>query len=240
MLGAALAILAGLVASAIPAGQGLIQLSYDLPFLWRADIPVDEAIVIYMDDSSHERLGQPWFQPWDRRIHAQLIDRLHAAGARAIAFDVLFDLAGDPAADRELVQAAKRHGNVIFGAKSIPQVVQGEVIGWKLALPCPELRESAVWGVVEPSGADKAVRQHYRGAHDEPSLAWRVAERTMTSPPPASASRWMNYYGPPGKLPFLSYYQALQTNASSIVFFKQGGLRWHALHSRFHGRAGHG
>lgn len=216
-LGAAFAILAGLMAAVLPAGQGLVQLSYDLPFLWRPDIPVDDVLLIYMDDPSHERLGQPWFQPWDRRIHAALIERLKAGGARAIAFDVLFDLTNSPTADRELIQAVNRHGNVILGARTIPQVVQGEMIGWKLALPFPQLREAAAWGVAEPSGEDKTVRLHYRGAHDEPSLAWRVAQRTMALPPPAQASRWMNYYGPPGALPFLSYHEILQTNAASCT-----------------------
>ncbi|KAB2920024.1 MAG: CHASE2 domain-containing protein, partial [Dechloromonas sp.] len=49
-----------------------------------ADVPVH---IIDIDDESLARLGQ-W--PWPRQRIAELVDRLQAAGAAAIAFDVLF------------------------------------------------------------------------------------------------------------------------------------------------------
>ncbi len=43
--------------------------------------------VIDLDDASLDRLGQ-W--PWPRTLVARLVERLHAAGAAAIAFDIVF------------------------------------------------------------------------------------------------------------------------------------------------------
>jgi adenylate cyclase len=48
------------------------------------DTPV---LIVDIDESSLKQIGQ-W--PWPRTVMAQLVDKLHAAGAAAIAFDVLF------------------------------------------------------------------------------------------------------------------------------------------------------
>src|SRR5678815_2433894 len=70
--------------------SGLVSLSYDTTFWLRDDVATTNALIVYMDEASHESLAQPWDKPWDRAWHARLIDRLHALGARVIAFDVLF------------------------------------------------------------------------------------------------------------------------------------------------------
>jgi adenylate cyclase len=49
-----------------------------------ADTPV---LIVDIDEPSLKQIGQ-W--PWPRTIMAQLVDRLHKAGAAVIAFDVLF------------------------------------------------------------------------------------------------------------------------------------------------------
>lgn len=89
--------------------------SVDYRFSARGPVPVSNNVVIVTaDDASFKRLGL-W--PWSRRDHGKLIDRLSAAGAKAIAFDILFleKDEKDPASDRSLGQAAARSGRVIFG-----------------------------------------------------------------------------------------------------------------------------
>ena len=49
--------------------------------------PANDVVVVAIDEISLGHLGR-W--PWPRSIHAQLIDKLQAAGARTIVFDVLF------------------------------------------------------------------------------------------------------------------------------------------------------
>lgn len=48
-----------------------------------------------------------------RQVHAALIDRLTAMGARLIGFDVTFDQPGDPVEDAILLESVKRSGRVI-------------------------------------------------------------------------------------------------------------------------------
>ncbi|MET0962016.1 MAG: adenylate/guanylate cyclase domain-containing protein [Noviherbaspirillum sp.] len=57
--------------------------------------------IVDIDDDSLRRLGQ-W--PWPRSQVADLVDRLHAAGAAAVAFDVLF-----AESDRTAPQALLKH-----------------------------------------------------------------------------------------------------------------------------------
>jgi len=74
-------------------------------------LPVDPRILIVtIDDYSLQQLGQ-W--PWSRVLHADLLDRLSAAKAKGILFDVIFsEPDSHPDNDQRLAQAACRAGNV--------------------------------------------------------------------------------------------------------------------------------
>jgi CHASE2 domain-containing sensor protein/class 3 adenylate cyclase len=223
LAGATFSALLGLALLVLPMGQFLTQASYDLPFLARRTAVPEEAVIIYMDDRSHAELNQPRFQAWDRSLHARLIEWLTTAGARAVVFDVLFD---EPftntvelaARDQRLIAAARAHGRVALGAKLLPHIVQGEVIGDEPALPFDALRAVVTWGLVEHGDADKAVRQAARDDESRPSLAWRVARLTMESPPRLAAPRWLNYYGPPGFIANFSYCDALAGRVPAETF----------------------
>src|SRR5215469_215614 len=72
-------------------GRNLRNSSYDLLQVAQGDRRTDEAVLVYMDEISHQRLNQSLNVPWDRALHAKLIQRLTAAGARAVVFDIVFD-----------------------------------------------------------------------------------------------------------------------------------------------------
>jgi len=113
----------GLLWAGVPApAEGL---AVDLMQRLRGPRPVDSRIVVCaIDRDSVDRYGR-W--PWPRTRIAELVDRLSAAGAQAIAFDVVFsepsrvqqahdgepgfDLRGE---DRALAAAMERAGNVVL------------------------------------------------------------------------------------------------------------------------------
>ncbi|TAL09423.1 MAG: CHASE2 domain-containing protein [Nitrospirae bacterium] len=69
----------------------------DIRFGLRQAIPTDPRIVLVdCDDTSVATLGR-W--PWDRAVHALMVEILTHAGAKAIAFDVVFSV---PSADSDL------------------------------------------------------------------------------------------------------------------------------------------
>jgi CHASE2 domain-containing sensor protein len=208
----------GLILLILPLGEGLTSLSYDLPFFFRSDIPVNEAVILYMDEASEERLGQGRWDRWDRSIHANLLDNLARAGPKLVVFDVLFWPRGaNIVSNTNLVRAAQDFGHVAVAAMVTPRIHDGRAIGSDLSRPFEELAAVAAWGVVEVGDENRAVREHYR---DEvfrvPSLAWRAAELAQGKPPPDPfARRWVNYYGPPGFIRYLSYADVLATNFTS-------------------------
>ncbi|RMG78441.1 MAG: CHASE2 domain-containing protein, partial [Chloroflexi bacterium] len=61
----------------------------------------DTIVIIAIDDASIAEYGR--FAEWPRSIYADLLDRLSAAGARVVAFDMLFDQPAE--GDDALVQA---------------------------------------------------------------------------------------------------------------------------------------
>jgi CHASE2 domain-containing sensor protein len=106
----------GLYFTPLGGGLGLERLSYDLPAaMQRTTVPTEVAIV-YMDEHSERVLGQPSDGPWDRGLHAELVDLLRVAGARLVVFDAVFDRPGpDPNGDAAFARALKENGHVVLG-----------------------------------------------------------------------------------------------------------------------------
>jgi CHASE2 domain-containing sensor protein/signal transduction histidine kinase len=69
-------------------------------------------LIVAIDDRSLQSLGR-W--PWPRSVHADLLDRLSAAGAGRVLLDVIFsEPSPTPAHDRLLAQSLCRAGNVLL------------------------------------------------------------------------------------------------------------------------------
>ena len=191
--------------------------------------------MIYMDDDSHEQLGQRKNQAWDRSLHARLVDRLTDAGAKLVVFDIVFDDADPfPERDRAFADAVGRHGGIILAADRVPAGYGRESIVdmWTTRTPIELLRRALRYpdrdvgsAGVRPS-ADFAIREHFHGARDDLlaslswTAAWRAGVRFTTNDTERLRERWVNYYGPPGTLPNLSYHLALDTNAAPQSIFE--------------------
>jgi len=231
----------GLVAACVglglflfPIGGGLERASFDLPFALRGNVPQDKVVIVYLDEMSHAELNQPYAAPWDRAVHARLLDKLKEGGARLVVFDILFDRVSEqnPASDRRLVQAIANHGNVVLAADyAMSKSVQG-VISSTADLPAPLFSSAAAaWGnaklLCDP---DYGVREHFPNLRTVPghthfqSLAWASARAfgaaTVQSSKAENSRRYLNYYGPPGTLPSVSYFLPFVENALPTDFFR--------------------
>ncbi|AHG66062.1 CHASE2 domain-containing protein [Advenella mimigardefordensis] len=73
--------------------------------------PDPDIAIIVIDDKSLTQIG---FWPWERKVHAELVNILH--NARAIGFDILFTDADphDTRTDQQLAQAIADNGNVVL------------------------------------------------------------------------------------------------------------------------------
>jgi Predicted transmembrane sensor domain len=74
-----------------------------------------DIIFVSIDDRSLREVER-W--PWPRRYHAQITEKLTAAGANRIFFDVMFENRSNPADDALFAEALKRSGRVTLPVRS--------------------------------------------------------------------------------------------------------------------------
>lgn len=195
---------------------------------WRA--APDDVLIVAIDKDSLERIGR-W--PWARDVHARLLDNLCAGHPKAIGLDIAFAEPGpDPQADALLAAAIKRCANVL-----LPLIVETPRSGGQIleSPPIPSLARAAAGlgrvGVrLDEDGIARSVDLWEGvGAPTWPLLAQeilRVARQLPEKalpPPPADARREtedtlvrsgvrrLNFIGPPGSVPRLSYAQVLNS-----------------------------
>jgi adenylate cyclase len=186
--------------------------------------------MVFLDEESHKELNQPFNAPWDRSVHARLLDRLTADGARAVVFDIVFSDAGpNSVADEQFARAIRANGKVILAADSVPAAYGERSVAAKTLVPpyAPFREAAAAMGSAEViPDQDLIVRRHFHGSRDDPipSLSWMAAEvlkaAVTIDPEQRFSPRWVNYYGPPRRtIASASLHQALDTNSIPPGFF---------------------
>jgi adenylate cyclase len=208
LLGLALGLVAWIVHLG-PAGGALEQRGLDLLFALRGPLPApDDLVIVAIDEVSFAELGLQW--PWPRSLHGRLVARLAAAGARTIAFDVIFDTPSTPAEDDAFEDALAAAGTVVLAADL--RVVETETIQQMLRIrPLPRFEAAAAGvGVVSVRReADGVVRVARSVIGEQPSFAWLVAQGGdggTASPPPPFLINWV---GPHPAIRTVSYSRAL-------------------------------
>lgn len=124
------------------------------------DTPVDDRIVIIaIDDKSLSALGR-W--PWQRHIHADLIDRLREAQPRAIAYDVMFSEPDrdDPQGDRALAEAIARNGRIVLPVMVEPSEPTGTPVE-VIPMPAMATAAAALGHVAVDTDPDGVARSAY-------------------------------------------------------------------------------
>jgi len=96
-----------------------------------------DIVLVKIDEQSLQQVGR-W--PWPRRNYAQLIDKLTAAGANRIFFDVHFETQSSRADDQIFADAIRRSGKVTLPVrgKTGPDTFQQQS-----GVPIPILRKGA-------------------------------------------------------------------------------------------------
>lgn len=227
-VGAALAVSVGLLYLLTGLGGGLTRSSYDQLSRWHRPTPPTDAVIISLDEASHKVLQQPANQPWNRELHAQLIDRLNAEGAKLIVFDIIFDNPSpNPQADAALARAIRARTNVILCGDYSIEEQSGKGREEMLNQPIEPFRIAAKgWGLSTlPQDPDFGIRQHGPTWEVAPPLALAaalaygspLAERAKHQPTP----RWVRYYGPPQTIAKVSYHEALLPEGLPKGFFRE-------------------
>jgi CHASE2 domain-containing sensor protein len=168
--------------------------------------PPRDLAVVAIDERSARELPQP---PIPRRLHAAVIEHLHAAGARLIVYDISFDRSSDEADDIALLEAARRAAPVVFATTLVLPGGRTEVLGGPRNRALVDARAAAA--VLHPDG-DGVLRHTIAQYNGLPSIAAAVSRELQRHP----ASRreleggWIDYRGQPGTVETLPFEKVLR------------------------------
>jgi adenylate cyclase len=210
-VGARLGALVAAAVLALWAAGGLDRLeadSVDARFAMRRAEPRGEVVVVAIDGptfSDYE--GRQW--PYPRRWHAELLDRLTAAGARVVAYDVQFTEASRPAEDLALYDAATRAGNVVFATTEVDRG-RSNVLGGEENLDRAGARSA---NAILPTGPGGVIRKVRRAEDGLVSFAWAAAGRRD-----GPAEAWIDFQGPPGTVRTVSFSDVREGRVDPAVF----------------------
>jgi CHASE2 domain-containing sensor protein len=174
-----------------------------------------EIVLVGIDDDSFQNLDLQW--PWPRRLHAELLASLSAARARVVVFDVLFDThSKSPDDDRLFSEAIGAHPNVILAtARTITKKKAFTKVSWLDPVPTLMTADTSTGSIellVDPDGAVRRAQLDFEG---RPSLGYLAARRFAGKDHGKEIAYhdqtfMINFVGPPGTIPTVSYYQALK------------------------------
>lgn len=212
--GAALAVFAGLLLWWTPLGDPWTNASYDYLFRFGSRAVTNQASLILMDNSAFATLDQTRGQPWDRALHARLLNRLADDGAKLVAFDSFFRSTNVPEKDDALAAAMRHQKHVVLMAEQA-DLTHPALEGVQPILPNEKFLAACgtnCWGVAWfTADADGIVRQQWPFPSPEkyPSLPWTVALQTGKKLGDKPQERWLRYYGLHGNWKRMSYQYAL-------------------------------
>ncbi|MCD6070279.1 MAG: adenylate cyclase [Microvirga sp.] len=173
------------------------------------------AVIVAIDEPSIGEVGQRW--PWSREIHGKLVESLRAAGAKVIAFDIVFADPSSEEADRAFAQVLGP--DVVLAADDVTTLLSQGVQVTRVSPLDAFLDTGAASGVASVHLDGDAYLRRMPEMRD--SFAGE-ALRLMGEPKPAAPEgALIQYIGPAYTYPRASYYQALDpANFLPPGFFK--------------------
>src|SRR3954453_4392568 len=174
-------------------------------------------VVVGIDDVTFSDLRRQW--PFPRRMHARAIDRLKAAGAKTIVYDVQFTEPTTERDDTALYDAVARAGNVVLATSETDSKGRTNVLGGDANLAAAHAVAAAS---NLPTGPGGVFQKFTHSAVGIDTLAIAAAKRsgaTVPAPsdfPPGGA--WIDYAGGPGTGRTVSFSDLYDGKVDPAVF----------------------
>jgi len=193
--------------------------SIDQRFEIRGDLPRPESVVVVaIDGPTLSELLQRW--PLRRTLHARLIDRLRAGGARVIAYDVQFtEPSRNPDDDLALFDAVRRAGNVVLGTSEVNRDGGTNIFGGDENVKAASAKPASAQYELDPNGVIRRIPYATAGLE---SMAVVTARRAYGTIPrredfePDGA--WIDFSGGPGSVRTYEFADVLKGRVADGTF----------------------
>jgi len=165
----------------------------------------DDVAVVGIDDTTFSDLQRAW--PFPRRLHARIIDRLRAAGARRIVFDVQFTEPTRAADDLALLGAVRRARGTVLATTESDAAGHTNVLGGDA-----NLRAAGAHAAASNVMPDSGLISRYPAEIARLRSLPLVTAQSVGVAPPAGfqdGRAWIDYRGPAHTIPTISYSDVL-------------------------------
>ncbi len=208
-----------IVAYATSLMRSLEQQSVDARFSVRGtqERP-DDIVVVGVDDVTFDDLGVQW--PFPRSLHARVIDRLRAAGAKVVAVDIQFTEETTPRQDNALIEAIGRMAGVVLSTTEVEVGGRTNVFGGEEVLREFDARAANGNYELDPGGT---IRKMHYSVDGLVTFAVATAEAATGETIEPSEfedgdDAWIDYRGPPGTILNVPYSRVLRGDVPDSVF----------------------
>jgi HD-GYP domain-containing protein (c-di-GMP phosphodiesterase class II) len=221
-LGALLAVALAAVAIAAAAQEtgvldGLERDSLAARFGLRDAPPHRDVVVVAIDDATFSKLQIHW--PFKRSLHGRMIERLHAAGARQIVYDVQFTEPTTAREDGALYDAIGRVGGAVLVTAETDGHGHTNVLGGDANLRAAHARAAAGNLTNDSSGAITRFPREVGGVGSVPVVtAARLGRPLPGSAFPADGKAWIDFRGGPGTVRTVSFGDVLRGRFAPDAF----------------------
>jgi CHASE2 domain-containing sensor protein len=214
---ALLAFAVGVAVDSVGALDGLERASIKTRFEVRGSDRPDDVVVVAIDAKSFDVLRQQW--PFPRSLHGQAIRRLHAAGARAIVYDVQFTEPTAPREDLALYAAIDAAGGAVLATSESDADGGTNVLGGDANLRRIGARAAASDLYNDASGAITRLPREVSSLETIPVVA---ARRAGAAPLPDGAfgedGALIDFRGPPGTIHTVSFSDVIRDKVAPGTF----------------------
>ena len=207
---------AGIGSYAAEAWPGVEKETLDLRFRLRGASRPSDVVVVAIDEKTFSELGLQW--PFPRSLHGDVIRRLHADGARTIAYDIQFTEPSVPQQDLALYNAIAAAGHVVLATTEVDAEGHTDVLGGEANLARAHAVAAASNLPADPGGV---IRRYHYTQLGLKSFAVAVAQ---VAGHPISPSRFgaggaeIDFAGPPGSIRTVSFSDVLRGRIPASTF----------------------
>jgi HD-GYP domain-containing protein (c-di-GMP phosphodiesterase class II) len=188
--------------------DGLENDSLSARFSLRAAPPHRDVVVVAIDDTTFSQLGIHW--PFKRSLHGRVIERLHAAGAREVVYDVQFTEPTTPREDGALYDSIGRVGGAVLVTAETDGHGHTNVLGGDANLRAVHARAAAGNLSNDESGAITRFPREVGGVGSVPVVTTARLGRPLGAESFSGGKAWIDYRGGPGAIRTISFADVLR------------------------------